>query len=231
MSSHILLVEDEPHLQAALKLNLSLEGHQIVCADTIRAAAAAMVSPKAFDLIVLDVMLPDGNGFDFCRRLRDAGSRVPVLMLTALAEPAQRVRGLQAGADDYLPKPFDLSELLARVQALLRRAAWDSAPPKASPVVRFGAVVAELDAHVVTVDGTPVKLTQLELELLSYFAQHAGRVISREELLSEVWKLSGNPSTRTVDNFIARLRKLLEPDARHPVHFLSIRGAGYKFVP
>ncbi len=231
MSRHILLVEDEPHLQAALKLNLSLDGHEITCASTVREAWAAIESTHVFDLVLLDVMLPDGNGFDLCRRLRDAGSRVPVLMLTALADPAQRVRGLQAGADDYLPKPFDLSELLARVQALFRRAEWATAPVKRPATVSFGNVVANLDTHTVTVGEHTVKLTQLELDLLGYFAENAGRVVSREELLAKVWKLSGNPSTRTVDNFIARLRKQLEIDARKPVHFLSIRGAGYKFVP
>lgn len=233
MTARILVVEDEPHIAMGLKLNLELDGHQVTVAETSRQAGYHLLDPDGFDLILLDVMLPDIDGLTFCKRLRDAGNTTPVLMLTANDRPEDRVAGLEAGADDYLGKPFDLEELRARVGSLLRRQRWSSrAPaPDQKSTLRFGKVMVDFDAYAITVDGRPAKLTQLEFDLLRYFCQHAGRVLSRQELLEHVWHLSNHPNTRVVDNFIVRLRRQIEPNPRKPVHLLSVRGAGYKFMP
>lgn len=231
--ARILVVEDEKHLAAGLKLNLELEGYAVETAGTAREASFHMVDPRGFAAVILDVMLPDLDGFDFCQRMREAGNHTPVIMLTARSAPDDRVRGLEVGADDYLPKPFDVNELLARVRSLLRRQRWAqrSEEQEDHDQLRFGGVVADFATHEVTVDGESIRLTRLELDLLRYFAANAGRVLSREELLQHVWNLSSHPNTRTVDNFIVRLRRQLEPDPQQPRHFVSVRGAGYKFVP
>lgn len=226
----ILLVEDERHLAAGLKLNLELDGYEVAVAGTAREAGYQLVEPRGFDVIVLDVMLPDLDGMAFCRRLRESGNYTPVLMLTARDRPEDRVAGLEAGADDYLGKPFDLDELRARVASLLRRHAWSGRPEPARHVLAIGKGQVDFDAYTVVVEGEAVRLTQLEIDLLRYLASNAGRVVTREALLAHVWKLAQHPNTRVVDNFIMRLRRLLEPDAAEPVHLLSIRGAGYKLV-
>lgn len=230
----VLVVEDEAHLAAGLQLNLELDGYQVILARTLREAGAALLNHGAIDLILLDVMLPDGDGFSFCRQLRDAGQYMPVIMLTARSAAEDRVRGLDSGADDYMPKPFDLTELLARVRSALRRSGWrrQDAPAEASSgVLRFGEASIDFETHEASMAGKPVRLTQLELDLVQYFARHPGRVLSREELLEQVWNLRNAPNTRSVDNFIARLRKCFEPLPDKPVFFLSHRGAGYRFVP
>jgi len=186
------------------------------------------------DLILLDVMLPDGDGYSFCKQLRDSGQYMPVIMLTARSAAEDRVRGLDSGADDYMPKPFDLAELLARVRSALRRSGWRQPGAAAETplgALRFGEAVVNFDTHEVTAFGKPVRLTQLELDLVQYFAQHPGRVLSREELLERVWKLRNAPNTRSVDNFIVRLRRYFEREPDKPVHFVSHRGSGYRFVP
>lgn len=228
----LLIVEDEDHLAAGLKLNLELEGYRVDVAANAKEAGQRLLDPSGYDAIVLDVMLPDVNGFELCRKFRDAGNFIPVIMLTARSAPEDRVLGLEAGADDYLVKPFELGELLARVRSVLRRQRWEQntgANSKAS-TLSFGSATINFDTHEVTVDGEPVQLTQLELDLLRYFAQNAGRVLSRTELLERVWKLRNYGNTRTVDNFISRLRRRFEEDPSSPVHFLSVRGAGYKFI-
>lgn len=235
--ARLLVVEDERHLAAGLKLNFELEGFTVDVAPTARDASRYLVQANAYSLIVLDVMLPDLDGFALCRRLRDAANFTPVIMLTARTSPEDRVRGLEAGADDYLAKPFELDELLARIRSLLRRRRWERAevdtrgPATAGDVLRFGEAVIDFDTPRATMRGAPVDLTRLELDLLRYFAQHPGRVLSRRELLEQVWQLRNYPNTRTVDNFVMRLRKALEPDPAHPTHFLSVRGAGYRFEP
>lgn len=227
----LLIVEDEDHLAAGLKLNLELEGYRVDVAANAKEAGQRLLDPSGYDAIVLDVMLPDVNGFDLCRKFRDAGNFIPVIMLTARSSPDDRVRGLEAGADDYLVKPFELDELLARVRSVLRRQRWEktTGSPKASTLA-FGEAQIDFETHEVTVRGEPVQLTQLELDLLRYFAENAGRVLSRTELLERVWKLRNYGNTRTVDNFISRLRRRFEADPSSPTHFLSVRGAGYKFV-
>ncbi len=230
----VLVVEDEAHLAAGLKLNLELDGYRVVLARSIREAGAQLVQSAPIDLILLDVMLPDGDGFGFCRLLRDTGQYMPVIMLTARSAAEDRVRGLDSGADDYMPKPFELPELLARVRSALRRSGWrqaGSAAENTQGMLRFGDAVINFDTHEATAFGKPVRLTQLELDLIQYFAQHPRRVLTREELLEGVWKLRNAPNTRSVDNFIVRLRKYFEREPDKPAHFLSHRGAGYRFVP
>ena len=232
-SPRLLVVEDESHLAAGLKLNLELEGFVVDVAENARQASQLLVRPDPYAAIILDVMLPDLDGFELCAKLRSSGNYTPVIMLTARSSPDDRVRGLEAGADDYLVKPFELTELLARVRSLMRRREWeDGLGREAAPAtLRFGRASIDFDTHEAKVDDEPVRLTQLELALLRYFSEHAERVLSREELLENVWQLRNYPNTRTVDNFVLRLRKLFEPDPSKPVYFLSARGAGYRFCP
>jgi DNA-binding response OmpR family regulator len=229
----LLVVEDEEHLAAGLKLNLELEGYVVDVAVNAREAGERLLGADAYDAIVLDVMLPDVDGFELCRRLRDAGNYVPVLMLTARSAPDDRVRGLEVGADDYMVKPFDLGELLARVRSMLRRQAWQQGSTKAptTSVLEFGRARVDFATHDVFVEGQPEKLTQLEIDLLHYFALHPGRVLRRDELLEKVWKLRNYSNNRTVDNFISRLRRRFEEDPQAPRYFVSVRGVGYKFLP
>ena len=230
----LLLVEDEEHLAAGLRLNLELDAFEVVVAGTGREAAEALLSPRGFAAIVLDVMLPDIDGFTLCERIRSAGNYTPVLMLTARNDPEDRVRGLEAGADDYISKPFELPELLARVRSLLRRRHWDRREEKSGgprSVITIGDARVDFESHEVTVRGEAVKLTRLELDLLRYFVEHPGKVVSRQQLLEDVWKLHNYSTARTVDNFVSRLRRHFEPDPQSPTHILSVRGAGYKFVP
>lgn len=230
---HLLLVEDEEHLAAGLKLNFELEGYGVDLARSGREAAALMLPPQHYDVIILDVMLPDVDGFTLCQKLRDAGNRTPVLMLTARGAVQDRVEGLTAGADDYVTKPFELAELLARVRSLLRRRSWEQRPEHEPSllVLRLGNASIDFQSHRVEVGGHERQLTKLELDLLRYLAENPGRVIDREELLEKVWKLQNYPNGRMVDNFIMRLRRHFEPDPKNPRYFLSVRGAGYKLVP
>ena len=231
-AQRLLIVEDEEHLAAGLKLNLELEGYQVDVAANAKEAGQRLLDPSGYDAIVLDVMLPDVNGFELCRKFRDAGNFIPVIMLTARSSPEDRVLGLEAGADDYMVKPFELNELLARVRSVLRRRRWEqnTGAQTKSTELSFGDAHINFDTHEVKVGGESVQLTQLELDLLRYFAENAGRVLSRTELLERVWKLRNYGNTRTVDNFISRLRRRFEHDPSSPEHFLSVRGAGYKFV-
>lgn len=231
----VLLVEDEAHLGAVIAMNLQLDGHAVTHVTTGAAARQALDRAR-FHLVLLDVMLPDTDGMALCRQMRRVGDRTPVLMLTALGETADRVAGLDAGADDYLPKPFELAELRARVAAMLRRGRWTEAAagePAAPPreIVRFGRAVVDFTAHEAAIDGEPITLTALELDLLRYFVARPDRAISREQLLEDVWGVSGSNTTRTVDNFVMRLRRHFEPRPSRPRHFVSVRGVGYKFVP
>lgn len=228
----LLLVEDEDHLAAGLKLNFELEGFEVDIARTGREAGALLLHPD-YDIMVLDVMLPDISGLTLCRSIRDSGNTTPVLMLTAKASLDDRVEGLNAGADDYLTKPFELEELLARVRSMLRRAEWEKREESrpVTPSVRLGAATVDFERHTAERDGRPLHLTKLEFDLLRYFLENPERVLSREELQQEVWKLRDYPNRRMVDNFIMRLRRHFEKHPQSPKLFVSVRGAGYKFVP
>jgi DNA-binding response OmpR family regulator len=228
-----LVVEDEDHLAAGLKLNLELEGYEVDVATSGRDAGKLLLGDRGYDALVLDVMLPDVTGFELCRKIRDAGNYVPIVMLTARGSAEDRVRGLESGADDYLPKPFELEELLARVRSVIRRRRWERGadrPAEDDRVLRFGRAVVDFARAEATVDGARVDLTRLERDLLQHFARHPDRVHTREELLAAVWNLQSS-STRTVDNFISRLRRHFEEDPSSPRHFLSVRGSGYRFLP
>jgi two-component system OmpR family response regulator len=230
----VLVVEDESHLAAGLKLNLEIEGFAVDLAATTRDARRLLLEPGGYSLILLDVMLPDGNGMDFCRSIRDAGDFTPVIILTVRSGTADRVKGLEAGADDYVAKPFEFSELLARVHSVQRRQRWDREHPEQRATAhraRFGDAVVSFDTHEVSVRGQTRSLTRLEMDLVRYFATNPGRVISRTELLTEVWQFENAPDSRSVDNFVGRLRKVFEVDPTRPRHFLSVRGVGYRFVP
>jgi two-component system alkaline phosphatase synthesis response regulator PhoP len=222
----ILLVEDEPSLVLTLSDRLASEGYQVETAgDGDTALARATAEP--FDLVLLDVQLPGRNGFDVCRDLRQRGVQVPVLMLTARSQVVDRVVGLKLGADDYLTKPFEMIELLARIEALLRRA--KGAPPEAG-VHRLGDLRIDLPSAEVSRDGAPVPLSTLEFKLLRYLIENPGRVISRDELLDRVWGYDAAAQTRTVDVHVASLRQKVEPNPARPQHIVTVHRLGYKLV-
>ena len=231
----ILVVEDEKNLAAGLKLNFELEGYEVEVAPTAREAAAKLLRVGSFDAILLDVMLPDATGFDLLAKVRGAGDFTPVLMLTARDATGDRVRGLELGADDYLTKPFELEELLARVRSMLRRRNWEREQGEVgqgtTEILRFDHAEIDFKAREARREGREIKLTRLEFDLLHYLSQRPNTVCTREELQAEVWKLDNYPSSRMVDNFILRLRKHFEPNPSKPRYFVSVRGAGYKFVP
>lgn len=227
-SPRLLLVEDELGLVMTLTDLLTSEQYQVETAHDGQ-TALDIASDGRFDLIILDVMLPGKSGFDVCRDLRQRGVQTPILMLTARGQTVDKVLGLKLGADDYLTKPFDPSELLARVEALLRRApAADTA--KTPETFCFGSVVVDVLRTTVQRNGQPVELSAREFELLCYFIRHRGLTVSREQLLRDVWQYDATVVTRTVDVHVALLRQKLEDDPKNPRHFLTVRGFGYKFV-
>jgi DNA-binding response OmpR family regulator len=233
---HILIVEDEEHLAIPIKYNLEAEGYHVsTVGDGPKALALFYESPETIDLIILDLMLPGMSGYAVCETIRNSGSQVPILMLSARTLVEDRIRGFNVGTDLYLQKPFDLEELMSIVRNLLARRNRGLAAPiaesqLAGPVFRFGRAVVNFDTYRVTVDDKHLRLTSLEMKLLRYFAEHEGSVVTRAELLEQVWGMSHSPTTRTVDNFIVNLRKYFENDPAQPKHFLSVRGAGYRFV-
>ena len=222
--TRILVVEDEPGIALGLEDDLELEGYDVeVIADGL--AAAKRAREGAFDLILLDVMLPGKDGFDVCRELRRGGLRTPILMLTAKTQEAEKVMGLELGADDYVTKPFGTRELRARIRALLRRAAGD---PDPAPFC-FGDVEVDFDRGELRRQGQPVDLTPLEFKLLGLFIRSRGRVLSRERLLAGAWGPDTFASERIVDNHIASLRRKIEPDPANPRYLRNLRGLGYRF--
>ena len=228
MSQRVLLVEDEPGLTMTLTDLLSSEGYEVeAVADGARGFALAR--DGAFDLLILDVMLPGKNGFDVCRDLRQTGVRTPVLMLTARGQLVDKVLGLKLGADDYLTKPFEPLELLARVEAVLRRAP-SAAAVELTDTFQFGSVIIDFRSTEVRRNGKRVDLSAREYELLRYFIAQRGATISRQKLLAEVWGYDAEALTRTVDVHVGTLRQKLEEEAKSPRHFLTVRGFGYKFV-
>jgi DNA-binding response OmpR family regulator len=235
--ARVLVVEDEEHLAAGLRFNLEAEGYLVETVGDGEAALARLTGACAdFDAVVLDVMLPGRDGFEVAKELRAAGCYVPVLMLTARGRAEDVLRGFEAGADDYLPKPFELAILLARLNGLLRRREWLSRRRRSQlnsetesysfcgKTIDFGAL--ELKAR-----GRVVRLTLMEAELLRYLIANAGRAVSRREILEEVWNLREDTDTRAIDNFVVRLRRYVEDDPSDPAHLLTVRGVGYRFTP
>jgi len=233
--SRVLIVEDEEHLAAGLKFNLETEGLVAEVEENGQVALDRLTSePNEFDVVLLDVMLPGLDGFEVVRRLREAGRFVPVMLLTARSHTDDVLRGFEAGADDYLPKPFDLAILLARVQGLLRRKTWlrggEAAGDEALEEFRFAGKHIDFREQVLRWDGTEQPLTLMEATLLRYLVRHDGQTVSRKVLLEEVWGVREDTDTRTVDNFIARLRRYIEAEPSDPKHLHTIRGVGYRFV-
>ncbi len=231
---HILVVEDEEHLAYGIKFNLEGEGYAVTAVGDGQAALERLAADPPVDLVVLDLMLPGMGGYAVCEALRARGSTVPVVMLTARTLVEDRIRGFDAGTDVYMQKPFDLEELLSVVRNLLaRRGRTEKPAAEATPrgtVYRFGESEVNFDTWKATSRGTPVRLTNLEIKLLRYLVEHEGSVVSREELLKNVWGMARAPATRTIDTFMFNLRKSFEADPSRPVHFLSVRGTGYRFV-
>jgi two-component system, OmpR family, alkaline phosphatase synthesis response regulator PhoP len=229
MNRRILLIEDEPTLSLLLRERLEREGYGVAaCTDGEQGLAQAIGG--TFDLLLLDIKLPGRNGFDVCRELRRRSVNVPVLMLTARGDVNDRVKGLKMGADDYLVKPFEVVELLARMEALLRRA--NNVPPQLiDPLFCFANVTVDLRKEEVFRDGSPIELTAREFGLLRYFVSHPDERISRETLLKQVWGYQGLPNTRTVDVHVSQLRQKLESNPKVPRHILTAHRSGYKFVP
>ncbi|MEO6326224.1 MAG: response regulator transcription factor [Thermoanaerobaculia bacterium] len=226
VARRILLVEDEPSLVLTLTDRLVSEGYEVFSARDGE-SALAQAARATFDLVVLDVMLPGIDGFEVCRELRQRGIHIPVLMLTARTQVVDRVVGLKLGADDYLGKPFEMIELLARVEALLRRA---RPLAKGAGTYAFGDVVVDFRRAEALRLGKPVPLSGLEFKLLVYFIQHRGALLSRDELLDNVWGYASLPTTRTVDVHVATLRQKLEANPGKPEHILTLHGLGYRFA-
>jgi len=221
----ILLVEDEPNIADGIIFNLSADGYQVT--HCVSAEEALSRPTSAYDLLVLDVMLPGISGFELCQRLRKDGAELPILIVSAKGGEEDRVTGLSAGADDYLSKPFSLREFLLRVKALLRRSRNNRLT---SSTYVFGQNHINLaERHAQTSHGEQ-ELTELEVRMLELFFRHEGRILSRSELLQKVWGMSPDTETRTLDNFVVRLRKYFETDPAHPQHFQTVRGRGYRFV-
>jgi len=231
--ARLLIVEDEKNLAKGMKFNFELEGYEVdVVGDGAEALAhLAPGVPPGYDLVILDVMLPGIDGFAVADRTRKAGNFVPILMLTAKSLPSDVVHGLEAGADDYLPKPFDLPVLLARVKGLLRRRDWARGDAGEVEKARIGEAHVDFRNFQIQSGDHVFPLTLLEAMLLKLLVQNTGRVVTKGEILEKVWNVSADTQTRAVDNFIVRLRRYLEPNPRFPRHLLTVRGAGYRLLP
>ena len=222
--TRILVVEDEPAIALGLEDDLKMEGYEVEVVDNAK-SALQRVAATVFDLIVLDIMLPDRDGFEVCRSLRRDGLRMPILMLTAKTQEAEKVMGLELGADDYMTKPFGTRELRARIKALLRRAGGDAQ----SGSYRFGEVEVNFGRGELRRGGVPQELTPIEFRMLGLFIRARGRVLSRDQLLDGAWGPETYASARIVDNHIANLRRKIEPDPANPRYLRNVRGLGYRF--
>ena len=232
-SPHILVVDDEEHLAIGIKFNLEAEGFRVSTVGNGPEALALIDSPESpIDLIVLDLMLPGMSGYEVCEQLRAAGNFMPVLMLSARTLTEDKTRGFNVGANQYLVKPFELEELLSRIKNLL--AQHRQQPPESSQEdlveYEFGDAYVNFKTYEASFKSEPVRLTQLQFKMLRYFVEHVGEVIPRSEILERVWELPGHVNTRAPDQVLRQLRKSFEPDPANPVHFLTIRDAGYRFV-
>ena len=226
---HILLIEDETHIAQGLIFNLELEGFRVTHVET-GAAAMQAFRRQTFDLVVLDLMLPDSHGIDLCSEMRQLAPKLPILMLTALGEELDRISGLKAGADDYLTKPFSLDEFLLRLHGMLRRSAWYQPAYNKEEVYNFGSNRVDLKNLQATTANGSIRLTELEGRMLATFFANEGDTLTRAELLKSAWGMAADTETRTLDNFIVRLRRYFEDNPVHPQHFLTVRGRGYRFI-
>jgi DNA-binding response OmpR family regulator len=223
----ILIIEDEPDLVRGLRDALEFEGFEVLSSGLGR-EGVRILRERAPDLVLLDLMLPDANGFSVCEEIRSTHPLVPVIMLTARSQETDKIRGLDSGADDYVTKPFSVGELVARINAIFRRM-YRSAP--ANEEIRIGAAVVDPLKHELTLKGKTHSLSFYEVELLRLLWERAGQPVTREEILEKIWGVSGHGTTRSVDNFVVKLRKKIEEDAAKPRHIVTIYGTGYKLVP
>jgi DNA-binding response OmpR family regulator len=227
----VLAIEDDPAILRGLADNLRFEGYEVITA-TDGETGYRLQQDRKPDLILLDLMLPRMSGFEFCRKLRGEGIQTPVLMLTARSEEPDRVLGLDLGADDYVTKPFSVRELMARVRALLRRSQpGANGNPVLPDDLHFGGMDIDFRSYEARRNGEPVDMTRKEFAILRFLASRAGEVVTRDDLLNEVWGYESYPSSRTVDNHVAGLRAKLERDSSQPEHIKTVHGVGYKFVP
>jgi DNA-binding response OmpR family regulator len=228
--ARILIVEDEPSMRLGLKDNLEFESYEVDLAKD-GAEGLQKIQQNQYDLILLDVMMPKMSGLDVCRQVRNEGVKTPIVFLTAKGEEIDKVLGLEFGADDYITKPFGVRELMARVKAILRRtAAQNENTPKDKGQHTIGRLTVDLDLYEASIEGNTVKLSHKEFEILHFFLENPGTVISRYELLEKVWGYEAQPTTRTVDNFILKLRQKIEENPNQPRHILTVHGAGYKLI-
>lgn len=224
----ILLVEDEETLAVGLEFNLTEEGYSVSWAKDGRVALDLFYTQE-FDLIILDIMLPYVNGFEVAKKVREKSPQMPILILTARSGVEDRIKGFELGADDYLAKPFHLQELLLRIKGMLKRKMWYKDAALIQPTYNFGENKINFENLECTTADSNLRLTQQEAMVLKYLIDNKGKIISRKELIEKVWHMNPDIETRTVDNFIVRLRKYFEPDPSNPIYFKSIRGAGYMF--
>jgi DNA-binding response OmpR family regulator len=227
--SRILVVEDEETLAVGLEFNLSEEGYEVMVARDGK-EALKLFDKHRFDLVILDIMLPIYDGFEVAKKMREKSLQIPIMILTALSAADDRIQGLEIGADDYITKPFHLKELLLRVKRMLRRKKWYRTVIAEHPYYQFGDNKINFEDLTCQSGEHRFQLTQLEALALRYLIDHKGKIVSRQELLQQVWEMNNAIETRTVDNFIARLRKYFEPDPTHPIYIKSVRGAGYVFI-
>jgi len=228
--SRILVVEDERHIADGIRFNLEAEGHDVTVAPTGEQALDILLEERRpIDVVILDVMLPGRDGFDIATELRAAGQFVPILMLTARGREEDVLKGFESGADDYLPKPFDLSILLARLRGLLRRRRWNE--QEQADTYGFSGRTIDFSAMELRARGQSHRLTQMECDLLRYLVKNAGVAVSRRAILEDVWGLHEGTDTRAIDNFIVRLRRYIEDRPATPKFLQTVRGVGYKFVP
>ncbi|HVS09180.1 MAG TPA: response regulator transcription factor [Planctomycetota bacterium] len=229
-AERLMVVEDEEHLAEVIADNLQLEGFEVeVVTDGARALQRIREDPPA--LVLLDVMLPGMDGFAICESLRAEESDVPILFLTARSSQDDRVRGLELGGDDFLGKPFDLREMLLRVRAILKRTQWFQGPSPAGDVLRLGEARVDFKSYTAAVKGRKIPLSVKETMILRCLAERPGEVVPRAEILDRVWGYDAFPTSRTIDNFIVRLRRILEPDPQNPRYIHTVRGTGYRLTP
>ncbi len=227
-NARLLIVEDDPEMGMGLEKFFNLKGYEVVRVTDGQEALRTMRHLPPYDLVLLDVMLPNKDGFDVLREARKAGVDSPVIMLTVKGQDEDKLRGFELGADDYVTKPFNAEELAARVQAVLRRS--QTAGSDEEDIYTFGTVEVDFGSHTARCDGEEVEFTALEFDILDYFIQHRGRTVSRKQLLRDVWGISGDITTRTIDRHVASLRKKIEPDPTDPEYIKTVYGIGYKFT-